>query len=182
MRNILHITLSLVLAGLISCSQESEHIIMTVLGPIPANEMGTTLSHEHILVDFIGADSTGYHRWDKQEVVNKVMPYLSDIQEYQVSTFIECTPAFLGRDPILLKTLSSQTNIHLVTNTGFYGAHGNRFIPAKYLDLSAEELSHLWVDEFENGIEESGIKPGFIKIAVDGDEKLSKEHIKIQHL
>ena len=179
MRNILHIILGLVLAVLLSCSQESEQIIMTVLGPIPASEMGTTLSHEHVLVDFIGADSTGYHRWDKQEVVKSVLPYLTEIQEHQVSTLMECTPAFLGRDPWILKTLSKETGMHLVTNTGFYGAHGNRFIPAKFLKLSAEELSHLWVDEFENGIEGSGVQPGFIKIAVEGDEKLSNEHVKI---
>ena len=179
MRNILHIILGLVLAVLLSCSQESEQIIMTVLGPIPASEMGTTLSHEHVLVDFIGADSTGYHRWDKQEVVKSVLPYLTEIREHQVSTLIECTPAFLGRDPWILKTLSKETGMHLVTNTGFYGAHGNRFIPAKYLELNAEELSHLWVDEFENGIEGSGVHPGFIKIAVEGDEKLSNEHVKI---
>ena len=30
--------------------------VMTVLGPIPPGEMGATLSHEHVLVDFIGAD------------------------------------------------------------------------------------------------------------------------------
>jgi len=132
-----------------------------------------------MLVDFIGADSTGYHRWDKQEVVNKVMPYLSEIQEHQVSTLVECTPAFLGRDPWLLKMLSEQTGMHLVTNTGYYGAYNNRFIPAELLELSAEELSHIWVDEFENGFEGSGVRPGFIKIAVQGDETLSKEHIKI---
>jgi len=179
MRKIVRITAGLALAGLLSCNQEPEQIIMTVLGPIPALEMGITLSNEHMLVDFIGADSTGYHRWDKQEVVNKVMPYLSEIQEHQVSTLVECTPAFLGRDPWLLKTLSEQTGMHLVTNTGYYGAHNNRFIPAELLELSAEELSHIWVDEFENGIEGSGVQPGFIKIAVQGDETLSKEHIKI---
>ena len=179
MRNIQHIILGLALASLLSCSQESEQIIMTVLGPIPAAEMGTTLSHEHVLVDFIGADSTGYHRWDKRKVVKSVLPYLTEIQEYQVSTLMECTPAFLGRDPWILKTLSKETGMYLVTNTGFYGAHGNRFIPAKFLKLSAEELSHLWVDEFENGIEGSGVQPGFIKIGVEGDEKLSIEHVKI---
>ncbi len=152
---------------------------MTVLGPIPASAMGITLSHEHILVDFIGADSTGYHRWEKQEVVNKVSPYLEEIQEYQVSTLMECTPAYLGRDPLLLKTLSKNTGMHLVTNTGYYGAHDNLFIPAKFYELTAEELSSIWVDEFENSIEGSGVKPGFIKIAVNGDDSLSKEHFKI---
>ena len=179
MRNLLCFTTCLALAVLLSCSQEPERLIMTVLGPIPASEMGITLTHEHVMVDFIGADSTGYHRWDKQEVVNSALPYLSEIQEHQVSTLVECTPAFLGRDPWILKALSRQTGMHLVTNTGYYGAHNNRFIPAELLELSAEELSHIWVDEFENGIEGSGVKPGFIKIAVQGDEILSKEHVKI---
>lgn len=179
MRYLLCFTTCLALAVLLSCSQEPERLIMTVLGPIPVSEMGITLTHEHVMVDFIGADSTGYHRWDKQKVVKSVLPYLSEIQEHQVSTLVECTPAFLGRDPWILKALSRQTGMHLVTNTGYYGAHNNRFIPAELLELSAEELSHIWVDEFENGIEGSGVKPGFIKIAVDGDDVLSKEHVKI---
>ena len=29
--------------------------VMTVRGPIPPEEMGPTLPHEHVLVDFIGA-------------------------------------------------------------------------------------------------------------------------------
>lgn len=179
MKNILHILLALTLTGLLSCKQESDPYIMTVLGPIPASTLGTTLSHEHVLVDFIGADSTGYHRWNRQEVVNKVVPYLEEIQSYQVSSLMECTPAYIGRDPLLLKELSLQTGMHLLTNTGYYGAHNNLFIPAEFFHMTAEELSRIWVGEFENGIEESGVKPGFIKIGVDGNDTLSKEHRKI---
>lgn len=152
---------------------------MTVNGPIPASEMGITLTHEHVLVDFIGADSTGYHRWDKHEVADRVTPYLNEIKELQVSTLVECTPAYLGRDPWLLQSLSEKSGLHIVTNTGYYGAHKNIFIPAIFNELSAEEIARIWVDEFENGIEGSGVKPGFIKIAVDADDTLSKEHLKI---
>jgi phosphotriesterase-related protein len=161
------------------CKSETEKIIITVNGPIPAGEMGTTLVHEHVLVDFIGADSTGYHRWNKDEVVERVTPFLEEIQEYEVSTLIECTPAFVGRDPMLLKRLSEKTGMNLVTNTGYYGARTNHFIPKEFYSMSARELSARWVDEFENGIEGSGIRPGFIKIAVDRDDTLSPEHIKI---
>jgi len=152
---------------------------MTVLGPVPASEMGLCLSHEHVLVDFIGADSTGYHRWDKLEVAQKVLPYLKEIQGHEVTTFMECTPAFLGRDPWLLEDLSRQTGMHLLTNTGYYGAHDNRFVPEHFFRLSAEEVSELWVGEFEDGIEGSGVRPGFIKIAVDGRDTLSEIHHKI---
>jgi phosphotriesterase-related protein len=179
MKKTIHITLILVFIGLTGCKQEHEQVIMTVLGPVPASALGITLSHEHILVDFIGADSTGYHRWDRGEVINKVMPFLTEIKEYKVSSLMECTPAYLGRDPLLLKTLSQQTGMHLLTNTGYYGAHANRFLPASFEKLSAEELSLIWVDEYENGIDGSGVRPGFIKIAVDGENTLSGEHHKI---
>ena len=33
--------------------------IMTVTGPVAPAQMGQTLIHEHVLVDFIGADKTG---------------------------------------------------------------------------------------------------------------------------
>ncbi len=152
---------------------------MTVNGPISTSEMGTSLVHEHLLVDFIGADSTGYHRWVRDTVAERVMPYLKEIQQFKVSTLFECTPAFVGRDPLLLKLLSDKTGLNLVTNTGYYGAHGNKFIPEEFYNLSAEELSEIWVNEFMHGIEGSGIKPGFIKIAVDGTDRLSQEHLKI---
>jgi len=152
---------------------------MTVNGPIPAKEMGITLSHEHVLVDFIGADSTGYHRWDKEVVVQMVRPYLDELKEYQVSTLVECTPAYVGRDPWLLKMLSEQTGMHLLTNTGYYGANNNHYIPAQFHQMSAGEISKLWVEEFENGIEGSGVRPGFIKIAVDSKDTLSAAHKKI---
>lgn len=179
MKNIDRFIVFLIFAGFMGCSQRPGEVIMTVNGPIPASEMGITLTHEHVLVDFIGADSTGYHRWDKHEVADRVTPYLNEIKELQVSTLVECTPAYLGRDPWLLQSLSEKSGLHIVTNTGYYGAHKNIFIPAIFNELSAEEIARIWVDEFENGIEGSGVKPGFIKIAVDADDTLSKEHLKI---
>lgn len=177
--NLLLFVISSLLLGILSCNPPSEKIIITVNGPIAASEMGNTLVHEHVLVDFIGADSTGYHRWDKNEVLTVVGPYLSEIQELNVNTLIECTPAYVGRDPLLLKELSENTGVNLVTNTGYYGAHTNRFIPSAFYDITARQLAALWIDEFENGIEKSGIRPGFIKIAVDPIDTLSPEHVKI---
>ena len=68
----------LLLLILFACSHQmiDEGKILTVSGEISPEEIGLTLIHEHILVDFIGADSTGYHRWDKDSVVQKVLPFL----------------------------------------------------------------------------------------------------------
>ncbi len=162
-----------------SCNNSSKPVIMTVLGPVPASEMGITLPHEHILVDFIGADSTGYHRWSKQEVVVKAQPFLEEIRDLGCLTFIECTPAYLGRDPLLMKDLSEKTGLNIITNTGFYGAKNNKHVPARAFEMTAEELAAEWIGEFRDGIEGTGIRPGFIKISVDREDVLSPMHEKI---
>jgi phosphotriesterase-related protein len=151
---------------LLSCNTKESEII-TVTGKIPASAIGKTLHHEHILVDFIGADSTGYHRWDKAEVVDKVLPYLLEIKKLGYQTLVECTPAYIGRDPELLKLLSEKTGLQFITNTGYYSAVGAKFIPAHGFSETAEQLAERWINEAQNGIENTGVYPGFIKIAVE---------------
>lgn len=153
--------------------------IMTVRGRIPASEMQTTLAHEHILVDWIGADSTGYHRWNRSDVVNRVLPYLNEIRRLGIRTLFDCTPAYLGRDPYLLKLLTTRSGVHLVTNTGYYGAVDNKFMPAHAYKETANELAQRWIKDFRQGINGSSVKPGFIKIAVAPEDTLSALHKKI---
>lgn len=151
---------------LISCGKQQSKII-TVNGEIQASSIGKTLHHEHILVDFIGADSTGYHRWDKSEVVAKVLPYLLEIKKLGYKTLVECTPEYLGRDPELLKILSKQSGLQIITNVGYYSAVGAKFIPQHGFSESAEQLAARWIEQATNGIEGTEIYPGFIKIAVE---------------
>jgi len=158
-----------------SCESKKNGIIMTVNGPISPAEIGKTLTHEHVLVDFVGADSFSFSRYERSEVIAKALPYLQEIKDLGCTTFMECTPEFLGRDPLLLKTLSDKSGLNIITNTGYYGAGNNKFVPSSLQKKSAEELSDIWVAEWQNGIDESGIKPGFIKIGVDGDS-LSSFH------
>lgn len=164
---------------LLSAAQLFGGTIITVRGPIDSADLGRTLEHEHILVDFIGAAETGYHRWERDEVIKQVTPHLLEAKRLGVQTIVECTPAFLGRDPLLLKTLSEKTGLHLITNTGYYGARNNLFIPASVQELSVDALANRWIREFEQGIEDTGIKPGFIKIGVDRDPQLSAMHEKL---
>ncbi len=164
---------------IITCKPASREYVMTVNGPESPGKMGITLEHEHILVDFIGADSTGYFRWNRDSVIEKALPYMLASRGKGVKTIIECTPVWLGRDPLLLKALSQRTGVNFMTNTGYYGANKNKFIPGSFYQMDARELAGLWISEFENGIEDTGIRPGFIKIAVDPDDTLSVEHRKI---
>jgi len=134
--------------------------------------MGLTLIHEHMLVDFIGVDSVSRDRYNHELVVEKVLPYLLEVKQYGVKTIFDCTPSYLGKDPILLKELSEKSGIQFVTNTGFYGAVGGKYLPDFVFEGSEKDLAERWISEFENGIEGTGIKPGFIKISVNEEETL----------
>jgi len=141
-----------VFAMLASCNIREPKVI-TVNGEIPSGAMGKTLHHEHLLVDFIGADSTGYHRWYRDSVVEKVLPYLIEIKEMGYKTLVECTPAYLGRDPELLKILSKKSGIQLITNTGYYSAVNAKFLPEHAFSETASQLAERWINEARNGIE-----------------------------
>lgn len=159
-------SISILCILLIACNTKESSII-TVTGEIPVSSVGKTLHHEHLLVDFIGADSTGYHRWNRDSVVEKILPYLLEIKKMGYKTLVECTPAYLGRDPELLKMLSEKSGIQIITNTGYYSAVGGKFLPKHAFEETAEQLAQSWIDEAKNGIEGTGIYPGFIKIAVE---------------
>ena len=151
---------------------------ITVNGSIPASAMGITLIHEHFLVDFIGADKIDYNRWNRDEVVKKVLPYLLEAKKHGVKTILDCTPAFLGRDVLLLLRLAEESGLQIMTNTGYYGAVGNKYLPKWAFTETAEQIAKRWINEFENGIENTKVKPGFIKISVDAGH-LSELHQKL---
>ncbi|PSL21536.1 phosphotriesterase family protein [Dyadobacter jiangsuensis] len=150
----------------------------SVKGKILTSELGTSLIHEHVLVDFIGAEKISPDRWKHDEVIRKVLPYLLEIKQRGIQTLVECTPAFIGRDVVLLKKLSEQSGLNILTNTGYYGASDNKYLPKWAFTETAEQLANRWITEFEHGIEGTGIRPGFIKTGVNSGA-LSELHQKL---
>jgi phosphotriesterase-related protein len=145
----------------------ADEIVHTVNGPIAAADMGFTLSHEHILVDFIGAEKQGKDRYNADEVYNTALPHLKALKETGCSTFFSCEPAYLGRDVRILKRLSDATGLNIITNTGYYGAAKEQYLPKHAYTETAEQLAARWIAEFKNGIDGTSIKPGLIKTGTD---------------
>lgn len=167
------------LGGLFFAMKSRNEKIMTINGPIDSSQLGTALIHEHFLVDFIGADQISFDRWDRTVVIKKVLPYLLEVKQTGVKSIFDCTPNFLGRDVALLQVLAKESGIQIITNTGYYGARENKYLPSWAFTETAEQLADRWISEFENGIENTNVKPGFIKIGVDANEKLSGIHQKL---
>jgi len=147
--------------------QAPNKFVQTVLGPIPASELGFTLVHEHVMCDFIGAEQTNRHRWEVEAVVKRMLPLLKQLKKRGVTAFIDCTPAYIGRDPRVLKQLAQETGLHIVTNTGYYGGGDDKFVPKHAYGATPDQLADLWVREWIHGIEDTGVKPGFMKVGID---------------
>ncbi len=167
----------------ISCESpdktESKGYFNSVTGTFPIDSLGLTLIHEHMLVDFVGADSISSDRWNRDSVVAKVLPYLMEVKKQGVKTILDCTPSFLAKDPLLLKELSEKSGIRILTNTGYYGAVNGKYLPPHAFTESDDQLAERWISEFENGIDGTGIKPGFIKISVNESDTLREVDRKL---
>jgi predicted metal-dependent phosphotriesterase family hydrolase len=147
--------------------------IWTVEGPASPAALGATLIHEHVLVDFIGADRITPGRYDRREVFRTALPRLAAARRAGCRTLVECTPAYLGRDPALLAQLARAAKLRIITNTGYYGAGRDKFVPPHAWSETSGEIAARWTREFRDGIGTTGIRPGFIKTGVDSG-KLSE--------
>ncbi len=141
--------------------------VETVRGAVPADRLSVTLVHEHVLVDFVGADTVSPDRYSRDAAFEKALPHLKRVYALGCRTLVECTPAYLGRDPLLLKRLSEATGLAILTNTGYYGAANDKFVPPHAWKESADQLADRWVAEARHGIDGTTIKPAFMKIGVD---------------
>ncbi len=134
--------------------------VMTVSGPIPPERLGFTLPHEH----------TGIHlwhiekRWDYWELTpdeDLIIEELHDLRRRAGGTLVDLTLEGVGRDPHRLRRLAGATGLNIVMGCGWYrGAH----YPAEALidRRSVDELAAEMVNEFENGVGTTGIRPGII--------------------
>jgi phosphotriesterase-related protein len=144
--------------------------VMTVRGRIRAARMGVTLTHEHLLANFAphteGAkEAEGYDR----DVVAKIaLPHLARIRELGCRTFVDATAVGLGRDVRLLRRLSEQSGLNILTTTGNYAAFDYRFLPQYARDNPPDVLARRWIDEWIHGIDGTDVRPGFIKLGFNG--------------
>lgn len=141
--------------------------LMSVNGWIRPSGTDTFLVHEHVMVDFIGAEKVSKDRYNADDVFQKALPLLQDLKRSGCDTMLDCTPAYLGRDVHILQRLSRASGLHIITNTGYYGASKEKHVPKHAYTETAEQLAARWINEFNNGIEGTGIRPGFIKLSAD---------------
>ncbi len=151
--------------------------LMTVTGKMTAGDVqGIILPHEHITTDFAGAESVPQPQYRQEDAFRLILPYLQQLKGQGVTILVECTPNYLGRDVKLLAALSKASGIHIITNTGYYAAVDEKFLPKHFYQETEKQIADRWLHEWNNGIDNTGIQPGFIKLGVGKGPLKATEH------
>ena len=160
--------------------------VQTVTGPIEAEELGTTLIHEHLR----NADEAVRNQWPIVGAVKEDKPYevppdqVFDIAvreakaavELGVKTIGEPTAMFLGRDVGFMERVAEESGLQVIPCTGIYTYD---HLPQFFLNRDPDQIADLFVHDIENGIQETDIKAAFIKCAADEagvNENIEKVH------
>jgi len=140
--------------------------VQTVLGPVPVQQLGRTLMHEHIFVAFPGAEFDPQARFDRRSLADEAVRRLTELRERcSVRTFVDPCPIELGRDVGLMREVSERSGVHIVCATGFY--YEDMGIPPYWRKQPPEDVAHLYLRELQDGIGDTGIRAGLIKVATD---------------
>lgn len=139
---------------------------MTVRGPVEPETLGVMLPHEHLFSIF-GEEPAEPPVYNEAALLEEVVPYVRRLRQLGCGALADATAAWFGRSPALLRTISEKTGLHILTNTGYYGAASDRYVPKHAFQEDAARLAARWAREWREGIGGTGIRPGFMKIGVD---------------
>ncbi|TJY69618.1 phosphotriesterase [Arthrobacter sp. CAU 1506] len=92
--------------------------VNTVLGPVPAHELGVVAVHEALLSVLPGAQYAPDISMDRAEIFEALAAKLADFRDKGGKTIVDSTGMFHGRDLKLYEALSRSTGVHIIASTG----------------------------------------------------------------
>ncbi len=160
--------------------------VNTVRGPVSVDDLGVTLTHEHLICDWAQragepegaaerelwfAPVTASINWLLVESPgcckddlglhdpDGVIDELGHFTAAGGQTVVDCTTSEIGRDPLGLRDISERAGLNIVMGSGWYV---HPYHDESKADASADELCEELVAEFADGVGDSGVKPGII--------------------
>ena len=168
--------------------------IMTVLGAIEPDDLGLTSMHEHVVYDgniyherfisqvpqpapvapedkvsldnfgclrhgfIMSRDACSMH--DEEVMIVE----MADFKASGGSALVDMSTPGIRSDLPAIRRISEKSGVHVVATTGLYAEDS---WPEKYREMTVEEYTKYMLKEIQEGIEDTDIKPGHIKIAIE---------------
>ncbi|MFE6041279.1 phosphotriesterase [Streptomyces sp. NPDC056452] len=130
--------------------------VRTVLGDIPAEDLGVCDAHDHLFI------RTPLLPGQELDDPGRAQELLHSFHGLGGRSVVQWTPYGMGRRPGDLVALSRATGIQVVAATGLHQAV---HYPKELLGRILPELEALFVRELTEGIGGTGVRAGLIKVA-----------------
>lgn len=142
----------------------SAKTVMTTLGAIDASRLGFTLAHEHICA----IPPKRVH--DRPAAVRYMVDKLLAAKDAGVESIVDTTTFDVGRDVRFGQEVARKAGIHLIVSTGQHF-----FAPEPLNTRSVAAIAEVFIREIEDGIEDTGIRAGAIKVAARSEAMSAAE-------
>jgi len=131
-------------------------MVQTVTGPVPVEELGTTLMHEHLIIDMYepSLNALGV-LLDERAAAEE----LALFGEAGGQTVVDQTTVGLNPDFEALRRISESSGVRVVAGTGIYW---RRFRPAWVAAMAEAELADLFIRDLTEGHGPHRIRAGII--------------------
>jgi phosphotriesterase-related protein len=144
----------------------------TIRGPVPIADLGPTLAHEHLIS--ISAEFEKFYpelSWsgERQSRVDAVTDLVQGVRERGITTILDCTAFFHGRDMDFLRDVNEQVDINIIVSTGIYTFDylPYHLIYGPKLPVADDMLTRMFLRDITVGIGDSGVRAQSIKVATD---------------
>jgi phosphotriesterase-related protein len=134
--------------------------VQTVLGRIDPSDLGVTLPHEHTQCALWHIEN----RWDYFQLARDEPVILAELERFRAAggrSLVDLTLPGIGRDPAWLAGIAQASGLNIVMGSGWYRTA--YYPPEALIDRrSVDDLADELVREAEEGVGDTGVRPGII--------------------
>ncbi len=139
----------------------ASNLARTVLGDIPADRLGVTMVHEHLVLPtrqmwpwVQGADGQL-----TQDGPTFLAGSLANYRQHGGGTLVDVSASHHKPDPRMWRAISEQTGVHIIASTGFTK---EPMYPPWVEQWGIDEFEQFFVKEISEGLGDSDVKAGII--------------------
>jgi len=159
---------------------------VTVLGPVPEEELGLTLMHEHTVFDFscclevprtpaeqamaqrpVDAEILGALRFNPLLVADNLVQDDLELAIEEIGAFttaggrtlVDPTNASLGRDPLALQAIARATGLNIIMGAGYYTQAA---LDGKFAQRSINDIAKEISNDITSGVQGGNVRAGLI--------------------
>lgn len=148
---------------------EASRRIATVTGDVAPADMGPTLMHEHLMVGYPGWESDSLRPGpNRRQMLAVCEDRIAEMRSHGVTTMIDPCPNDLGRDVGFMAEVAARTGFRVICATGLYKEEEGGSAYWKFranFGAGADSITELFVKELTDGIGDTGVRAGIIKVA-----------------